>query len=79
MNYVLLTRTIAENSKLSQEIELKGINTLSWPLLYLHEMPIDWIGLKKYSHLIVTSKFSAQIIAKNIIHKIKAFRIFLDK
>jgi len=72
MNYVLLTRTIDENLKLSQEIEPKGIITISCPMLYLSEISIDWNVVKKYSHLIVTSKFSAQIIAKNTKHNIKA-------
>ena len=72
MNYALLTRTRQENLKLSREIQHKGIATAFLPLLILREIPINWDLLKGYCHLVVTSKFAAQIIARNNKHKIMA-------
>jgi uroporphyrinogen-III synthase len=73
MSYVLLTRTIGENLKLSQEIKHKGIATISSPMLKLYQIPINWNLLEAYPYLLVTSKFAAQLIAQNNNHKMKAF------
>jgi uroporphyrinogen-III synthase len=72
MRYVLLTRTEQENIELAKQLQAKDINTFSFPLLNLIELPTDWQQIKKYSYIVVTSKFAARIVAKSILSPVKA-------
>ena len=70
MGLVLLTRDANENAAMEALLEGKRILTYSFPLVELKATEFDWISIGKYDSLIITSKFAAQIAARNITNQV---------
>lgn len=66
MKYVLLTRSVKENTRLRLRLVKKGIPSLQLPLIRLTCIPCE---IKNHGLIIITSKFAAKIASRKIKHK----------
>lgn len=64
---ILLTRSIEENRNLEKIFSTRNIKCISLPIIQYMPLAIDYEQiLKKKTNVIITSKYAARIIAKNI-------------
>jgi uroporphyrinogen-III synthase len=72
MQYVILTRSLRENTRLAKILKENGIESISCPQITLKEQDIDLSKLT-YSNIIITSKFAAEIVAQKLSSPVKAY------
>ena len=71
MKRILLTRSEEENKKIAKE--LTAFEVVSCPMLFYRKLDVDWQEFKDFSHLIITSKYAAKLVADNYLFKVTAY------
>jgi uroporphyrinogen-III synthase len=71
MKRILLTRSEEENRKLASKLD--NFEVISSPMIYYKDLPVDWQEFKRFSHLIITSKYAARLVSKHYPHKVSAY------
>ncbi len=73
MTNVLLTRSENENELAAQKLSSLGFKTIGLPILSYQNLPLEIE--ENYKHIIISSKYAAKIVAKNIKHKVECWVI----
>lgn len=77
MTTILLTRSVAENATLKEELRSYDFTYVDCPLIEYEDIGLPHEILKSYSHIIITSKYAAKILANHFNNIRTSFKFWI--